>query len=56
MKTILKEIKGKTDVASLISRWHILQRELKKTKFPLRVSLEKHRVEHLLIEKLKRMA
>jgi hypothetical protein len=52
MPTILKPLKGKQDVQSLIKRWIIIQKELSRTKFPLRVNLEKHRVEHKLIELL----
>lgn len=54
-KTILKEIEGPTDVDSLISRWMILNKELSRGRAPLRVSLEKHQVEHMLIEKLKKV-
>lgn len=54
-KTILKELKGKMDVQSLINRWTILNKELSRGRAPLRVSLEKHQVEHMLIEKLRKM-
>ena len=54
-KLILKELKGKKDIDSLIKRWHILNRERAGHIAPLRITLEKHQVEHMLIEKLRRM-
>lgn len=51
-KTILKELKGPKDVASLVRRWHILKSERAAQIAPLRIALERHRVEHMLIEKL----
>jgi len=55
-KTIVKELKGPMDTRSLIIRWHILNRERAGNYFPLRIALEKHRVEHILMKRLKGVA